>query len=267
MTKLKITPMNINHLQRLFFILTLFIASNFLFSQEAYSRDNFPSKEDIFTQIKGSNEKETLLKQASAFIFLWEDVNAVFSRDKSPKEKKLLNDYREGMKDVRDRYDKTIASLDNKANQREYFVKTNPIDKELKSFIINNLFDEKTRKNYLKEKDDLKKFQNVQAQKMKESKEAFDANADYYKKKNEAQTEEKILNFFLFIIGLVLASNMLILDYFYGKRIFNRKKQINDSYNSMVVKSYGKAIITIISIGVMLLGILLIGGTFHKVFG
>lgn len=258
--------MNIIYLRKSYFILILFITTNFLFAREAYSRDNFPSKNDVYIKIKGNNEKETLLKQASAFLFLWEDVNAIFSRDKSPKEKKLLNEYEDGMKEVRNKYDKTIASLNNKDNQREYFVKTNPIDKELKSFIINNLFDEKTRKNYLEYKEERKKRQAVKAQKIKESNEAFDANVNDYTQKNEVETTDRIFNIFVFIIGLILSANMLILDYFYVIRIFNRKKEKNDSYNVIWGKAIGKTVIIFISIGLMLLGFLLVAGNFHKVF-
>ncbi len=209
--------MKTNCLQKFVLTLLLFVSANFFYAQ-GISHENFPTKEEVFTKVKGSDEEETLLKQARTFRFLRNELSLIPEDGKSPKERELQKEYEDGIKITREKYDSEIESLESERKSRKYMIESDPNgDRELENFIINNLFDEKTKKDW------------------NEREERIDArNAEYAGQLSDKSKDKTPLR----IVGIVLIIIAIISAIILGKRRFNRTNeygtQIYDSYWSMV---------------------------------
>lgn len=240
--------------RKIIYVIFLLSVFNFINAQ-GFSHENFPSKEDVFSKIKGLDKKETLLKQYQAFRFLRNEMTNIPEDKKSMKEKLLQNDYEQSLHDIRRKYNQEVGSFD-RENAMFY-------DNKLEDFIINNLFDNQTRRSWSERE------QRIATRDAKRNSDAnaFDIQTETLKERKAQESEEKMFYILAFIVGIILSLNMLILDYLYGKRNQNRKIQNPDSYNISFMKAYGRGFLGCLSIIFMLLGFVIVAGTFHKVFG
>lgn len=214
------------------FILFLFL--NFSFAQKQYSRDNFPrdnfpSGNEVLAKVKGDNEKETILKQIRVFSFLSSEINtALLYRKQSPKEKILVDGYDRVSIILKNKYDKEIASLDNKHNKDEYYDALNSKIWEAEIFTINNLFDENTKKYYEAE---LQRATRLDA--------AEQHKTEYKKESSSSIDSKSIETIFLIIVGLIffLGIPFVILS-FRARRRFNR----TNKYGVEEHASFGQAL-------------------------
>ena len=121
----------------------IFIFANFL-QAKGFSPDNFPSKEEVFEKTKGGDQQETLLKQFRVFGILRTELTFIPDDEKSPKQIKLQNEYEESIKIIQKKYNQEFGDFE--SDIKEY--NKDNSTKDIENFIVNNLFDEKTRNDW-----------------------------------------------------------------------------------------------------------------------
>lgn len=222
--------MFISYLQKSVQILILLAFVNFTYAQnysrDNFPRDNFPTGNEVLEKVKGDNEKETILKQISVFDFLSSEINRVLQfRNYSQREKMLVDGYGRVSLILKNKYDKEIASLNDRYNKNEYYDALNSKIWEAEIFAINNLFDENTKKYY-----------DAELQK------ATEYNIAEQKQQQKTESEKHNFSFdgsiFLLIVGLIFLFGIpIVILSFRDRRKFNRTNQ----YGAQEYDSYGQA--------------------------
>lgn len=199
----------------------LYLTNQALGQSQSYL-DGLPTRNDIISKIKGANPKETYGKQIAALKFMC-DIISDHKLEKEPKlertakETSLYNEYNSWGRLI-DEYSKNVESLEgNKRNEFQVY-SHNLNNEELKTYVVNNLFNSEARNRY----EEVKRLRTEEAVIISEN----NAHDRIEKENLEKQRSSNKTNAIISIIaGIAFLVGWVMLRLWIGRRQFNRRNE------------------------------------------